>query len=231
MIWGRRAFGSRVNGTYSLQSMINRVRVWSSLPLIPLCVVKVFVWVSLRSQVIEVFDGREKLVAYRLWLMRWVGYSSLPSGSLFTGRLEKLRHVEEGSGVFPHIERSTEWGTPPRLWSFISLPSLWSCSLCFRVPLWLWGIGEFGGRVRHGVCRVLSMGLGCWSSLPAGSLPADWLKKLRQVGAWFCPGMKVLKSGVPCGVTHLLVLSPCFSFLINNCSIVDDWYLLILYVL
>ena len=76
--------------------------------------------------------------------------------------------------------------------------------------------------MRHGVYRVLSMGLGCWSNLPAGSLPADWLKKLRQVGAWFCPGMKVLKSGVPCGVTHLLVLSPCFSFLINNCSIVDD---------
>lgn len=45
-------------------------------------------------------------------------------------------------------------------WSLTSWYYLYICSLCFRAPLRLWGIGVFGGRVGVVAYRVWSMGWG-----------------------------------------------------------------------
>ena len=40
---------------------------------------------------------------------------------------------------------------------FLSCSSLCSCSLCFKDPLRLWGIGVFGGRAGLVTCRICSV--------------------------------------------------------------------------
>lgn len=55
------------------------------------------------------------------------------------------------------------------------------CCLCLLELLKSPGMDECEGRVGLTGCRVWLIGV-CWSSLPAGGLPASWLVQLRLVG-------------------------------------------------
>ena len=60
-------------------------------------------------------------------------------------------------------------------------------------------------------------GMGVRGSLPAGSLPAGWLEKLRQVGRVLgvFPGVEDLENGLPCQVgCHS---PPCLLGVFSDC--------------
>lgn len=77
----------------------------------PHCAVTAFVH-PLRTQWIGRFGVRLGFLANRVQSIGWGFWSSLPTVSVTTGWLKKLREVVEGPSVLPRFRGPRGWGAP-----------------------------------------------------------------------------------------------------------------------